>query len=51
MSLLVSGTMKAVCQMVNNVGGCVVLCLTIIELLELKGKEKLDVPFASIVQY
>jgi len=45
------GTMEAACKLIETGGGNVTLCLAVIELLDLKGKEKLKAPFSSIVQY
>ncbi|KPJ57392.1 MAG: adenine phosphoribosyltransferase, partial [Deltaproteobacteria bacterium DG_8] len=39
--LATGGTMKAACEMIENAGGKVVECAFIVELPDLKGKEKL----------
>ena len=45
------GTMKAGIELIRRVGGEVVAAATIIELTFLKGRDKLDVPFNSLVAY
>lgn len=45
------GTMEAAVRLVERVGGCIALCLTAMELTELKGKNKLNAKFTSIIQY
>jgi adenine phosphoribosyltransferase len=49
--LATGGTMSAAVQLLRNVGADVKACATIIELTFLKGREKLDVPFSSLVAY
>lgn len=44
------GTMKAACDLVQKAGGKVVLSSCIIELHELGGRNKLDVPFEALFQ-
>lgn len=48
--LATGGTMKATCDLVRKVGGEITLAACIIELYELGGKEKLDVPFEGLLQ-
>lgn len=48
--LATGGTMKATCDLVRKVGGQITLAACIIELYELSGKEKLEVPFIGLVQ-
>lgn len=43
--------MEAAIELVKAVGGEVIECLTIIELIGLKGREKLNVPVHSFIQY
>ncbi|XP_003694367.1 adenine phosphoribosyltransferase [Apis florea] len=49
--LATGGTMGAAVELVKAVGGEVIECLIIIELIGLKGREKLNVPVHSFVQY
>ncbi|PBC29276.1 adenine phosphoribosyltransferase [Apis cerana] len=49
--LATGGTMEAAIELVKAVGGEVIECLTIIELIGLKGREKLSVPVHSFIQY
>ncbi|RUS70596.1 hypothetical protein EGW08_021642 [Elysia chlorotica] len=49
--LATGGTMKAACQLVTKVEADVVLCLCIIELQGLKGVEKLDKQFKSLITF
>jgi adenine phosphoribosyltransferase len=39
--LATGGTMKAACELVENAGGIVVECAFIVDLPDLKGREKL----------
>ena len=45
------GTMEAGIELIRKVGGNVVAAATIVELTFLKGSDKLDVPFNSLVAY
>jgi adenine phosphoribosyltransferase len=46
------GTMKAACQLVEKCGGIVIGCVFVIELPDLKGREKLkDYDVYSLVQF
>lgn len=45
------GTMSASVDLIRKVGGNVVGAACIIELLGLGGREELDVPFESLIQY
>ncbi len=45
------GTMVAGIELIRKVGGNVVAASTIVELNFLKGRDKLDVPFTSLVGY
>jgi adenine phosphoribosyltransferase len=49
--LATGGTMAAACALLRRVGADVVGCATIIELSFLSGRQRLDVPFASLVSY
>ncbi len=49
--LATGGTMCAAIELINKMGGEVVGAASIIELTFLKGRERLDVPFTSLVQY
>ncbi|MGY3792700.1 adenine phosphoribosyltransferase [uncultured Aquimarina sp.] len=49
--LATGGTAKAVCELVEQLGGEVVQCNFIMELSFLNGKDKLDYPIASVLQY
>lgn len=49
--LATGGTLAAGIKLLRNVGAEVVGASTIIELTFLKGREKLDVPFESLVAY
>lgn len=52
--LATGGTMQACCELVRRAGGIVVGCSFLIELLSLKGREKLDCPrqrIYSVLQY
>lgn len=49
--LATGGTMTAAIQLLRNVGADVVGSACIIELNFLKGRERLDVPFTSLVGY
>lgn len=43
--------MSAAVQLLKSVGADVVECLVIIELISLKGRDKVGVPVHSFVQY
>ncbi|XP_788872.2 adenine phosphoribosyltransferase, partial [Strongylocentrotus purpuratus] len=45
------GTMMAACQLVKNMEAKVLECLVIIELTDLKGKEKLTDPFHTLIDF
>jgi adenine phosphoribosyltransferase len=49
--LATGGTAKSTCDLIERLGGHVLECCFIIELLELKGREKFDVPCFSLIQY
>ncbi len=49
--LATGGTAKAVCDLVQELGGVVVQCNFIMELDFLNGKDKLDVPISSLLNY
>lgn len=49
--LATGGTLAAAVQLLRKVGGDVASATTIIELTFLKGRDKLDVPFDSLVAY
>lgn len=49
--LATGGSMGAAVDLVKLTGGKVIECLAIIELTTLKGRDKLNVPVHSIVQY
>lgn len=49
--LATGGTLNAAIELVQKVGGEVVAAASIIELTFLKGRERLPVPFVSLVQY
>ena len=48
-TLLCSGTMGAAVNLVKKCGGVVLECLVVMELADLKGRDKLDVPTWSLV--
>ena len=49
--ILFVGTMNAAEQLVEKIGGIVKECLVVIELVDLKGKEKLKNKLHSLIQY
>ncbi|KAH0947365.1 hypothetical protein HN011_008324 [Eciton burchellii] len=49
--LATGGTMAAAIQLLKSVGADIIECLVIIELTSLKGRNKLDVPCYSLVQF
>lgn len=50
-NFLFLGTMKAACDIVTSMGGKVALCLVCIELVDIKGREKLKYPCETIVAF
>ncbi|MBW1298610.1 adenine phosphoribosyltransferase [Aquimarina litoralis] len=49
--LATGGTAKAVCELVEQLGGEIVQCNFIMELSFLNGKDKLKYPIGSLLQY
>jgi len=49
--LLFKGTMAAAVQLVKSIGAEVIECIVIMELTLLKGRDKVDVPVHSFIQY
>lgn len=49
--LATGGTLRAAIELINKVGAEVVGAASIVELTFLKGRERLGVPFTSLVQY
>ena len=49
--LATGGTGKATVDLISNSGGFVTCFLSLIELTELKGREKFNIPVESIIQY
>ena len=49
--LATGGTAKAVCELVEELGGKIIQCNFIMQLDFLKGKDKLKVPVASLLTY
>lgn len=49
--LATGGTMKAACELIQKVGANVVECLVVIELADLKGRDKLSKPCTSLITY
>lgn len=45
------GTAKAACDLIEKIGGTVVECAFIVDLPELKGKEKLNRPAFALVEF
>ncbi|XP_065342480.1 adenine phosphoribosyltransferase [Cloeon dipterum] len=45
------GTLEAACKLVQRAGGSVSCCLVVIELTELRGREKLVAPVEFLMQY
>ena len=43
--------MSAACQLVSEAGGTVVSCLVIIELAELKGRERVKAPLTALLEF
>ena len=49
--LATGGTMKACCDLVNQLGGEIAGLAVLIELAGLKGRDKLGIPVHSVIQY
>lgn len=49
--LATGGTMKAACELVEKVSGDIVDCLVVIELSNLKGREKVPKSVTSLISY
>ncbi|XP_064599125.1 adenine phosphoribosyltransferase-like [Liolophura sinensis] len=49
--LATGGTMKAACELIENLKAEVLECITVIELLDLKGRERLNRPCTTILQF
>nr|XP_047145630.1 adenine phosphoribosyltransferase [Hydra vulgaris] len=49
--LATGGTMISSCALVRKSGGNVLACLVLVELLDLKGREKLDCPVCSFITF
>ncbi|KAK7492230.1 hypothetical protein BaRGS_00016527 [Batillaria attramentaria] len=49
--LATGGTMKAAIELMEKLGAVVELCLVVIELDDLKGRNKLNRPFYSLIHY
>ncbi len=49
--LATGGTFSAACKLVEKLGGKIVECACIVDLPELKGKEKLNKPVFSLVEF
>lgn len=49
--LATGGTMKAACELIQKVGANVVECLVVIELTDLKGRDKVTKPCTSLITY
>ena len=50
--LATGGTIQAACQLIDKAGGQVAGCAFLLELLFLKGRDKLrDYPIFSLIQY
>lgn len=43
--------MKAACDLMTSMGAKVTLCLVCIELVDLKGQEKISYPFDTILKF
>lgn len=48
---LIWGTLQAAIQLLKNAGAEVVQALVIMELCDLEGRNKLDIPVKSFIQY
>jgi adenine phosphoribosyltransferase len=49
--LATGGTMKAACDLVEQLGALVSLCLVIVELVDLDGRKKVSRPVKSLLTY
>lgn len=49
--LATGGTSKAACDLIEKIGGTVVECAFVVDLPELKGKEKLNRPCFALVEF
>lgn len=49
--LATGGSMKAASDLMTSMGAQVALCLVCIELVDLKGREKIDHPFDTILKF
>ncbi|XP_066255566.1 adenine phosphoribosyltransferase [Euwallacea similis] len=49
--LATGGTLNAACNLVSQVGGIVVKCLVVIELVDLKGRDKLPAEVLPLTQF
>ena len=47
----ITGTMKTACDLCTSMGGEVALALVCIELEELNGRQKIDAPLCTLIQY
>ncbi|KAK6186409.1 hypothetical protein SNE40_008450 [Patella caerulea] len=45
------GSMKAACELIEMAGADVVECYLVIELVDLKGRDKINKPVTSLIQY
>lgn len=50
-NILFKGTMAAAVQLVKSAGADVIECLVIMELISLKGRDKIRVPVYSFIEY
>ena len=46
-----SGSMKAACDLMTSMGTKVILCLVCIELVDLKGRDKMGHPVDTILKF
>lgn len=49
--LATGGSLNAACNLIEKSGGCVMECIVIMELLDLKGRDAVKYPLYSIVQF
>ncbi len=49
--LATGGTAKAACELINKAGGTVTCFISLIELNFLNGKNQIDVPIETLIQY
>ncbi|XP_059156625.1 adenine phosphoribosyltransferase-like [Physella acuta] len=47
--LATGGTLKAACELVEKIGGEVVHCLVVVELVALQGRQKVSKPIKSLI--